>query len=432
MLGMFVVTLDAVIVNVALPSIQRDLGGGVAGMQWVADAYTLMFAASLLAAGAASDRYGAKRAFAAGFVVFVLASGACGAAPGLATLILARLVQGVAAAVVVPSSIALIGHSYPDARARGRAIGLWAVGGALASSCGPVLGGVLTTTSWRLIFLVNLPVGALGLLLLARVAPSPKRDTPVQWSGFVLGTLAIGSATFAVIEAGPNGITSTRVLAALLVTACAGYSFVHLQRTSEHPLVPPSLLRLSVVRNSSGVGAAFVIGYYGLPFVVSIVFQQHRGMSALATGMTFLPMMVVGGILSPFSASMVERVGTHRLVRAGLVLMAVGLASVAFAVVSAPRWAVALLMMVVGVAGPAIMPPTTALLLNSVPNHLAGTASGVFNTARQIGGAMAVAVFGTLLSSGAGLVRGARISLVIAALFALTTAVFTRDSEVAP
>ena len=422
MTAMFVVTLDAVIVNVALPAIQRDVGGGVSGMQWVADAYTLMFAASLLAAGAACDRYGAKRAFAVGFSVFLAASAACGAAPTLATLLGARVLQGAAAALVVPSSVALIGHAYPDRARRARAIGLWAVGGALASSSGPVLGGLLTTTSWRLIFLVNIPVGALGMALLARVPRSPRRDTPVQWAGFVLATLSIGSMTFAVIEAGAAGVTSGRVVAAALVALTAGAIFVRSQQTSRHPLVPPALIRRPNVIAASAVGAAFVVGYYGLPFVVSIVLQQHRVTSALATGMTFLPMMIVGGVLSPFSAAMADRLGTRRLVRIGLVTMAVGLAAVGVALPTAPRWLIACLMTVVGISGPAIMPPTMALLLNSVPEHDAGTASGIFNTARQVGGAMAVAVLGSLLAPSDGITRGARIGLLLAALVPLVTA----------
>ncbi|WP_338069205.1 MFS transporter [Streptomyces antimycoticus] len=167
-LGFFVITLDATIVNVALPSIREALGGGLTGLQWVVDGYTLMFAALLLSAGALSDRIGARKAFAGGLVLFVLASLACGLAPSLPVLIAARVVQGIGAAVTMPTSMALVRHAFPDPARRARAVGVWAMGGAVAAATGPVLGGVLSLASWRMIFFINLPVGLLTLALLAR------------------------------------------------------------------------------------------------------------------------------------------------------------------------------------------------------------------------------------------------------------------------
>src|SRR5215210_889831 len=152
LLGFFVITLDAVVVNVALPAIRSDLGGGMTGLQWVVDGYTLMFAALLLSSGSLSDRIGARRAFGVGLALFVTASVACGLAPSLGALVVARFIQGAAAAVMMPSSMALIGQAYPDPAKRARAVAMWAMGGAVASSSGPVLGGLLTLISWRMIF----------------------------------------------------------------------------------------------------------------------------------------------------------------------------------------------------------------------------------------------------------------------------------------
>jgi DHA2 family methylenomycin A resistance protein-like MFS transporter len=159
-LGFFVITLDAVVVNVSLPSIRHDHGGGVSGQQWVVDGYTLMFASLLLSAGALTDRIGARRAFGGGLAVFVLASAGCAAAPDIVALVMARFMQGGAAAVMMPASMTLIRQAYPAAKARGRAVGVWAMGGAVASSSGPVLGGALSLIDWRLIFLINVPVGS--------------------------------------------------------------------------------------------------------------------------------------------------------------------------------------------------------------------------------------------------------------------------------
>jgi EmrB/QacA subfamily drug resistance transporter len=425
-LGFFVVTLDAVVVNVALPAIRRDLGAGMTGLQWVVDGYTLLFAALLLSAGALSDRVGARRVFAAGLAVFVVASAACGLAPSLGALVVARFVQGAAAAVMMPASMALIGQAYPDPVQRARAVAVWAMGGALASSAGPVLGGLLTLVTWRMIFCVNLPVGAAALLLLARTARSPQRTVPFDGVGQVTAVLAMGGLTYGAIEAGAAGFTAPRVVAAFVVAVVALGAFLTAQARGAHPMVPLDLFRSRTVSVAVAVGFAFIVGYYGLPFVMSLYLQQVRGLSSLAAGVAFLPMMLSGAVLTPFSARLAERVGARLLIAAGLVLMTAGLAILAVVPPSTPVWTLALLMVLVGLAGPLISPPVTAVLLNSVPGHRVGTASGVFNTSRQVGGALAVAVFGALLANGATFMQGLRTSLLIAAGVALAAAVASR------
>ncbi len=420
-LGFFVVTLDAVVVNVALPSIRGELGGGLTGLQWVVDGYTLMFAALLLSAGSLTDRFGARRVFGAGVAGFVLASVACGLAPGMGALVAARFVQGAAAAVMMPSSMALIGQAYPDPVKRARAVAIWALGGSVASSAGPVLGGVLTLVSWRLIFFINVPAGVVALVLLARTARSPHRPVPFDLAGQVTAVLAMGGLTYGAIEAGAAGFGSARVLTAFAVAAVALAVFLAVQARGAHPMVPLDLFRSRTVTVAVAVGFAFVVGYYGLPFLMSLYLQQVRGLSSLGTGVAFLPMMLIGLALTPLSARLAERFGARTLVVTGLAAMTAGMAVLA-AVPAAPVWLLALLMVLVGLAGPLVMPPVTALLLNAVPGHRAGTASGVFNTSRQLGGALAVAVFGALLATPAGFVSGLRISLLIAAAVALTAA----------
>jgi EmrB/QacA subfamily drug resistance transporter len=423
-LGFYVITLDAVVVNVALPSMRQDLGGSIAGLQWIVDGYTLMFAALLLSAGAITDRVGARRAFTVGVVIFVLASLACGLAPGVGALVAARFVQGAAAAVMTPSSMALIGQAYPDPVRRARAVAVWAVGGAVASTSGPILGGLLTTLSWRWIFLLNLPAGALTLALLSRSRRSPRRDHPIDAVGQVTAVVAMGGLTYGVIEAGEHGLTAPRVLASLVVAVAAAAAFVASQIRGAHPMVPPDLIRLRPVAVSVAVGFAFVVGFYGLPFVMSLYLQQVRQLSALETGVAFLPMML-GGLLSPFSARLGERFGARKLVTTGLLLMVLGLIALAVAAGRTPVVVLAPLMVPVGLAGPLVMPPLTAVLLNAAPDHRAGTVSGVFNTSRQVGGALAVAVFGTLLANQASFLYGLRLSLLIAASCALAAAAAT-------
>ena len=309
-LGFFIVTFDAVVVNVALPSIRTDLGGGIAGLQWVVDGYTLMFAALLLAAGAFSDRRGARRAFIIGVVGFVAASAACGLAPGLGLLVAARFVQGSAAAVMMPASMALIGQAYPEARSRARAVAIWAMGGAIASSSAPVLGGVLTVVSWRLIFLINIPVGVVAIALAIRTKPSPTREVSFDTVGFVAAVAAMGGLTFGAIEAGEHGFTAPVVIAAFAVAALASAAFIVRQRNAAHPMVPLDLFRRRNVTVTIAVGFAFVVGYYGLPFVMSLYLQQTRHLSAFQTGLVFLPMMLIGAALTPSSARIAERFGS--------------------------------------------------------------------------------------------------------------------------
>ena len=422
-LGFFVVTLDAVVVNVTLPTIRTELGGGVAGLQWVVDGYTLMFAALLLSAGSFSDRLGARRAFGVGLAVFVLASVACGFAPSLGTLVAARFVQGAAAAAVMPASMALLREAYPEARVRGRAVAVWAMGGAVASSCGPVLGGALTQLDWRLIFFLNVPVGAVALVLLSRARRSTPRVVPFDVLGQVTAGIAMVALTFGVIEAGARGFGDPLVATASAVAVLAMAGFVLVQRRVAHPMVPPGLFRSRTVVITVVSGFAFMVGYYGLPFVVSLFLQQERGLTAVRTGTVFLPMMLIGLVLTPFSARLAERFGRRTLIVAGLVFMTVGLAAVAMLPASAPLWAFAALMVLVGLGGPTVSPPATAVLLDAVPLDQAGVASGVFNTSRQVGGALAVAVFGGLLAQPGAFLPGVRASLWIAAGVLAVTAV---------
>jgi len=425
-LGFFVVTLDATVVNVALPSVRADFGGGISGLQWVVDGYTLMFAALLLSAGALADRIGARRAFGAGVGGFVLASAACGLAPGLGVLVAARLVQGAAAAVMMPSSMALIGQAFPDPARRARAVAMWALGGAAASSAGPVAGGLLTLASWRLIFFINVPAGMAALLLLARTSPSPRRpapfEVPFDWAGQFTAVLAMGGLTYGAIEAGTAGLTAPRVLAAFAVAVAGLVAFLAAQARGAHPMMPLDLFRSRTVVIANVTGFAFVVGYYGLPFLMSLYLQQVRGLSPLAAGAAFLPMMLTGAALTPVSARLAEKLGARLLIMTGLVLMTAGLAAIAAVVPAAPVRVLALLMIATGLGGPLVMPPMTAVLLNSVPGERAGTASGIFNTSRQAGGALAVAVFGALLASPAGFLTGLRASLLIAAAIALAAA----------
>jgi MFS transporter, DHA2 family, methylenomycin A resistance protein len=233
----------------------------------------------------------------------------------------------------------------------------------------------------------------------------------------------MGGLTYGAIEAGAAGFATPRVLAALAVAAIALAVFVAAQAQVYHPMVPLDLFRSQTVVITVATGFAFMVGYYGLPFVFSLYFQELRGLSALGTGVMFLPMMLIGAALTPFSARAAERLGRKTLIAFGLFLMTVGLVVLGVVPASTPLWALSVLMILVGLGGPLVMLPVTAVLLDSVPEYRTGTASGMFNTSRQLGGALAVAVFGALLATPATFMRGVHTSLLIAAaVLAATTA----------
>jgi MFS family permease len=288
-----------------------------------------------------------------------------------------------------------------------------------------LLGGILSELDWRLIFALNLPVGVVALQLVTRTSPAPGRDVPFDRVGQVTAVLAMGGLTYGAIEAGSAGITAPAVLATFGIAVLALAGFGVAQTRVAHPMVPPDLFRSRNVAVLLGIGFAFMAGYWGLPFVISLYVQQSRGLSALTTGALFVPMMLVGAALTPFSARLAERLGRRTLIGAGLLSMTAGLAVLGLLPGSAPPWVLAALMVLVGLGGPLVMPTAMAVLLDSVPAHRAGIVSGLFNTGRQVGGALAVAVFGGLLADPDDILYGVHVSLLIAAAVVAAAAAAT-------
>jgi DHA2 family methylenomycin A resistance protein-like MFS transporter len=398
MLGFFVVALDAQIVNVALPGIRNDLGGGLSGLQWIVTGYTLMFSALQLFSGTFSDRAGARRAYGLGMILFTAASLACGFSPSLLVLIAGRILQGIGAAMITPSSLALIREAYHDPAGRGRAIVYWGLGGSVAAAAGPVLGGILTQIDWRLIFFVNLPVGLAALMVLSRVAPSPRRPTPFDWFGQITAVLALAALTYGIIEGAVAGYGSPGILTLFAVCAASAAAFVLAQARGRHPMVPLDLFRSHSVSTALAIAVVTMAAFYGVVFLQSLYFQQQRGATAMETGLLFLPMTGLVALLNPLAARLMVRFGNVAMIAAGQLLMALGLAGLWLLPTGAPVLLVALTMVPVGVGGSFTVPPIIALVMDNVPGEKAGTASGVINTARQLGGSLGVAIYGALLA----------------------------------
>jgi DHA2 family methylenomycin A resistance protein-like MFS transporter len=424
-LGFFLITLDILIVNVALPSIDRELGGGTAAQQWVIDGYTLMFAALLLFAGNLSDRIGAKSALGAGTALFLLASIVCALAPSLGALICARFVQGAAAAAMLPASMALIREAFPDSRRRARALGIWAVGGAVAGAVGPLLGGVLTTVDWRLVFAINVPVCAAMLVLTRRVAQSPRRPAPFDWAGQVLAVAALTALMYGLIHGGETGFGSLTVIISLVAAVVGIGGFLLVQSRGGHPMMPLAVLRPVGMRIALSGGFAFMAGWFGTVFFVSLFLQQHLGLTPLNAGLVFLPAAVCSTAGNVLSGVIRNRYGPRVPVVGGQLSMVVGLVALSATAPLGSPALTAILLVLVGPGGSVAMPAVTGVVLDSVPADRAGTASAVFNTFRQIGGAVAIAVFGAILVGSTTFVAGMQTSLVIAASLLLVTALLS-------
>jgi MFS transporter, DHA2 family, methylenomycin A resistance protein len=417
-LGYGVVQLDVTIVNTALNAIGISLGGGVAELQWVVSAYTIAFAAFILTAGALGDRIGAKRVFMAGFAIFTAASVGCALAPNAATLIAARCVQGLAAAILVPNSLALLSHAYADEKARGRAVGVWAAGASLALTAGPFVGGgLITLVGWRSIFLVNLPIGLAGLWLTWRYASettrSPQRE--IDLPGQVAAITALGTLAGAIIEGGARGWDNAFVIAGFVASAVLAALFVWRESRASQPMLPLSLFRHRMFALTSLVGLLVNVAIYGLIFVLSLYFQQVNGLSAFATGLAFVPMMGAVLPVNLLAARVTERIGAPATITAGTVLSAIGCLTLLGIAAHTSYWAICAQLIAISTGLGLLVPPLTSTLLGSVEKSRSGIAAGVLNATRQTGSVLGVAMFGALVGQSKAFIVGLHGSLIISA-----------------
>ncbi len=424
-LGYGVVQLDVTIVNTALNSIGSSLGGGVAELQWVVSTYTIAFAALILTAGALGDRLGAKRIFMAGFSLFTLASLACALAPTSGILIASRAVQGVAAAILVPNSLALLSHAYPGQIERGRAVGIWAAGASLALTAGPFLGGALIAlVGWRSIFLVNLPIGLGGLWLAWRYATdTPRSAHDLDLPGQAAAIAALGVLAGAIIEGGRVGWTNPFVLGGFVAFVVLGALFLLQERYSAHPMLPLSLFRHRMFSLMSLVGLLVNIAFYGLIFVFSLYFQQINHWTPFATGLAFVPMMGAVLPVNLLAARVAERIGAPITVAIGALVAAAGCFALLGIGEGTSYWMFCVPLIAMGGGLGLLVPPMTATLLGSVEKSRSGIAAGVLNSTRQTGSVLGVALFGALIGGqGDAFLRGTHAALLISALLLVGTA----------
>jgi DHA2 family methylenomycin A resistance protein-like MFS transporter len=413
------VTMDATVVNTALPAIGRELSAPVSGLQWVTAGYTLVFACLLLTAGSLGDKLGSRKVFLAGLAVFTLASLACGPAPNLGVLIAARVAQGVGAALVLPTSLALINASYPDRARRARAIGFWGGMGGAAAGLGPVLGGILTNwVGWPAIFYVNVPIGIAAILLTGRfvVAPAPKTRIGLDPYGQVLSVLAIAALAYGLIEAQSQGWTSPTILVSFAVAVLGGAAFVLVEHRGANPMLPLRLFRDREFSGSILIGAAINLGFYGELFLLALYFQDVRHLTPILAGLAILPQPGIASLASAVSGRHTGRLGARPVMLIGLTVGALGLLAMILVGTDTPYWLLIAPLLAIGFGIAYTMPAATAATIEAAPSDQAGTASGALNASRQVGSTLGVAIFGSLTVGAASFMTGYHVSVLIGGL----------------
>jgi EmrB/QacA subfamily drug resistance transporter len=392
-LGSAVVSLDATVVNVALPTIGRDLDASVAGLQWTVNGYALTLAALILLGGSLGDRFGRRRIFVLGVVWFGVASLLCGVAPGLTTLILARTLQGIGGALLTPGSLAMISASFhPDDRAR--AIGAWSGLGGVAGAIGPLVGGALLDRSWRLIFLINLPLTAFVVVLALRHVPesmdaqAPRR---LDLAGAVSGVIGLGGLTYALIEAPGPGHTLPLLAGAIGLAGMA--TFVVVERRSSHPLIPLDIFTSRQFTAANLVTFALYAALGSVFFLMAIVLQVSVGLTPLQAGAALLPITLIMLTLSARAGALAARIGPRRPMTFGpLIVSGALLLFLRIGPGSSYLLDVLPAVIVFGLGLSLTVAPLTAAVLAAASSRHAGVASGVNNAVARTAGLLAVAV----------------------------------------
>jgi EmrB/QacA subfamily drug resistance transporter len=399
-LATFMTYLDNNVINVAIPTIQRDLHLSVAGLEWVVSSYILVFAGLLLAGGRLADVYGRRRFFVAGLSVFTLSSLAAGLAGSGGALITARLFQGLGAAMLVPATLAIIMATFDSARERASAIGAVSAIGALALGFGPLIGGFISQhLHWGWIFFINVPIGAVTLGITAfsvresRGSGAARLDVP----GLVASAVALFALTYALIEGQDKGWTSGLIVASFAVAAVAAALFVLIEGRSQHPMVALPLFRSAVFSGGTVTMMLWAFGVFGIYFFTSLYLQDILGFSPTKAGLAFVPMAVCIAVAAVLAQPVSARLRPYRTVALGMLIMAGGL--VLFARLGQGASFASLMpgFLIFGAGAGLMQVPLTNAVMHAMPSSRSGVASAVFNASREVAGLLGITIIGAIL-----------------------------------
>jgi EmrB/QacA subfamily drug resistance transporter len=430
--GLFMIMLDNTVVNVALPTIQRELGARLSELEWVVSGYALTFAALMLTGGKLADLFGRRRVFVIGLAVFSGASLACALAPSAGFLIGARVVQGTGAAMMNPATLSIISATFPP-RERGTAIGIWAGVSALALAIGPLVGGLLTEhVGWSAIFYINVPIGVVAIAASFLLIDESKDMTDGQrldLPGLLASGVGLFAVTYGLIEANSYGWGSARILGAFALGAAALAAFVLFERHQRAPM-----LHLSLFRNGTFAGANLVLllvalAVFGVFFFLSLYMQNILGYSPVKAGLAFLPMTGLIIAIAPLAGRISDRSGSRWLLTGGMALVAAQLFYFSGLGVNESFWSLVPGMLLGGAGMGAAMAPATAAALSGVPVDKAGVGAAVLNSSRQLGGSIGIALMGAIMAHEIGghstppaFVHGLSVALHVGAAIALAGA----------
>jgi len=417
-IGFFIVIMDVTIVNVALPQLAHNLNSSISQLQWVVDGYTLTFVCFLLTAGYMADLFGSKKIYLWGIAGFILTYLGCGIAINVAMLIVFRLLQGITAALLIPSSLALINHSYTTEEDKASAIAIWASSGAIAAACGPVLGGILVNYySWRSVFLVNIPIGIIAIYLSCKyILDTVHKLQKINFDipGQLLIIISLAALCFGLIEAPNLGWGSTTIITAFILFIITLLLFLIVETRHICPVVDISLFKNAHFSASAVLGILLNFSFYGFMFIMPLYLHTIKHFTTLQIGFALCPLMLLMLLANIISGKMCNRLGAKTPIVWGFILAAVGFFMLSILISYNLSYSTMIFpLLILGFSAALAMPALTVVIIGAAPKSKVGFASATFNASRQLGSLLGVAIFGTIINMVPDLNLGMTIALTI-------------------